>query len=81
MTAEWCSPCRSIKQWINDFCNEKDMELIILDIDKDSDHYAWTNPMVLSVPSIKIFDNDELVLIHSGGITKDKFESKYNGLS
>lgn len=77
-TADWCVPCKKLKPIIEEFiANNPDVEYTLVDVDIDfhrAEEYA-----VMSVPTLVIFKDGELVNRHTGVADYQKIEQLVNG--
>ena len=76
--AEWCGPCKMMeevfKEYEEQFPNDK-----IVSVDVDRFGSIARKERVLSVPTIKIFSNGEVVKEKSGFMRLDEFISFVQG--
>lgn len=68
--AEWCVPCATLDKVIADL----DSDILVARVDCDSLPTLATRAGVMSIPSLQLYDNGELVGRKSGGLSKADLE-------
>jgi len=77
-TADWCAPCKKLKPIIEEFiANNQDVEYVLVDVDIDFHRAEEYN--VMSVPTLIIFKDKELINRHTGIADYQKIEQLVNG--
>lgn len=67
--ATWCGPCKMLAPVVKEVVKEKNIEVTVVDIDNNielAQKYA-----VMSVPTLMIFKNGNLVNTHTGYMHKE----------
>lgn len=63
-TAKSCAPCKAMKPYL------KDLDISVVEIDVDEHPELAAKVGVRSVPTLKLFDNNELVRSAVGGMSR-----------
>ncbi|MCK0515051.1 thioredoxin [Anaerobiospirillum sp. NML120448] len=67
--APWCGPCRMVGPILDDLANEQD-DVKICKINIDDHQQAATQWQVMSIPTLLVFKNGEMVGQRVGAISK-----------
>ncbi|MFV0274843.1 MAG: thioredoxin [Bacilli bacterium] len=67
--ASWCGPCKMISPILEEMSSEVDFDIIKVDSDKHGE--IARNYGVMSIPTLIVFKNKEVVNKHIGFATKD----------
>ena len=62
--AEWCGPCRMIAPMIEELANDYDGKAVIGKLDVDNNQESSVKFGVRSIPTLLVFKDGELSLIH-----------------
>jgi thioredoxin 1 len=68
--ADWCTPCKMISQAIEELSTELEGKIKITKIDTDAHPDVAVKYGVMSLPSLLIFKDGELVNRHVGAVPK-----------
>lgn len=68
--APWCGPCRSIGPILDELADERD-DIKICKMNIDEYQVAATQWKVMSIPTLLVFKNGEMVGHHIGALEKD----------
>ena len=71
--ADWCGPCKMLEMILQDIDN---IEIIKVDIDRFRN--IAKEYKVLSIPSLKIFSNGEVIKEKVGFMTRDELQKFIN---
>lgn len=75
--AEWCQPCKALKPTLESFSKERtDVNFIFVDID-ESDKLA-SEYNIMSVPTLAVFNNGQILGRIVGNAPKAKIEELLN---
>lgn len=74
--ADWCQPCKQIKDIVHELVNEEDLELEEINIDKTDQNIA--NYGVMSIPTLLLFDGDVEKGRAVGQQSKDSYKKALN---
>ncbi|MDR2781582.1 MAG: thioredoxin [Holosporaceae bacterium] len=66
--ADWCGPCRVITPFLEEIHSEKDVEIVMVNIDESPDIASRYN--IMSIPTLAIFKNGEKVSVNVGAASK-----------
>ena len=69
--AEWCMPCKMIAPILEELSSEYDGKLTIARLDVDAHPSVASDYDVVSIPSLLLFKNGELVRRHVGAAPRD----------
>lgn len=69
--AEWCMPCKMIAPILEELSGEYDGKLTIARLDVDAHPSVASDYDVVSIPSLLLFKNGELVRRHVGAAPRD----------
>ena len=77
--ADWCMPCKMIAPVLEDIARDYDGKLKIgkLNVDNESEIAAQFN--VVSIPTLLLFKNGEVVRQHVGAAARPKLEGIFKG--
>jgi len=71
--ASWCGPCKMMHPVINDIANNySNLKIIKIDVDKHSE--IARNYSVMSIPTIMLFKDGEIIEKNIGFISKEQLE-------
>ena len=71
--ADWCGPCKMLEMILQDI---EDIEIVKVDIDRFRN--IAKEYKVLSIPSLKIFSNGEIIKEKIGFMTRDELQRFIN---
>ena len=71
--ADWCGPCKMLEMILQDI---EDIEIVKVDIDRFRN--IAKEYKVLSIPSLKIFSNGEIIKEKTGFMTRDELQKFIN---
>ena len=74
--AEWCGPCRIIAPIIEQLADDYDGQVLIGKMDIDDNPEISTKYKVMSIPTILILRNGEIVDRHVGLLSKQALQNK-----
>jgi thioredoxin 1 len=74
--AEWCGPCKMMKPIFEKVATENSSDVQMYTMNVDQNHGAAASLGIRSIPTIKIFNGQELVDTRVGVLT----EGQINGL-
>jgi thioredoxin 1 len=66
--ADWCGPCRVITPFLEEISDEKQVEIVKVNIDESPNIASGYN--VMSIPTLIIFKNGEKVSVNVGAASK-----------
>lgn len=72
--AEWCGPCKMLAPVLEDLASDRS-ELKIVKIDVDLNSNLAKNYGIMSVPTLMLFKNGELVSTKHGFMPKEQITS------
>lgn len=67
--ATWCGPCRMLNPIIEEVSNEKNLTVVTVDIDKETD--LTIKYSVMSVPTLMLFKDGKLIKKQFGFLPKE----------
>ena len=73
--AEWCGPCRSVSPVVEDLSGEYDGKVDFVKINVDENGELAQKYNVLSIPTLAIFKNGEVISQKVGASTKESFKT------
>lgn len=75
--ADWCQPCKALKPTLESFAQERtDVSFVFVDID-ESDKLA-SQYQIMSVPTLAVFNNGQMLGRIVGNAPKSKIEELLN---
>jgi len=77
--AEWCGPCRSVSPVVEDLSGEYDGKVDFVKINVDENGGLAQKYNVLSIPTLAIFKNGEIVSRKVGSSPKESFKIMIDG--
>ena len=78
--AEWCMPCKMIAPVLQELAEEYDGRLKIGKVDVDSHPEVASRYNVVSIPTLLLFRNGEMVKQHVGAAPKPTLEALFKDL-
>ena len=72
--APWCGPCRMMGPVVDEFA-EKHPEIKVCKINVDENKELARTYRVMSIPSLKVFQNGEVAASSVGAVPMEKLES------
>lgn len=72
--APWCGPCRMVGPVVSQIAEEQDGKLIVGKVNVDEQEELASRYNVMSIPTIMIFKNGELVKTSVGAKSKEGLE-------
>ena len=72
--AEWCAPCRIVSPIVEELAKEYEGKLKVGKLNVDENSHAAHSYGVMSIPSILIFKNGQVVKTMIGAQSKDNFK-------
>ena len=79
--AAWCGPCKAIAPIIEDLANEYDGQVVVGKLDVDNNRAVSSKYKVMSIPTLLIFKDGEVVDKHVGMAPKSVIEKKVTAFS
>jgi thioredoxin len=73
--AEWCGPCRSVSPVVEELSGEYDGKVDFVKVNVDENGELAQKYNVLSIPTLAIFKNGEVVSQKVGASTKESFQT------
>ena len=77
--AEWCGPCRSVSPVVEELSGEYDGKVDFVKINVDENGELAQKYNVLSIPTLTIFKNGEIISKKVGASTKESFKTMIDG--
>lgn len=74
--AEWCGPCRAIAPIIEELATEMDGKAVVGKVDVDNNQQVSSKFGVMSIPTLLVFKNGEVVDKHVGLTSKAVLSQK-----
>lgn len=74
--AEWCGPCKAIGPIVEELVEDFDGKAVIGKLDVDNNRNTAANFGVMSIPTLLIFKNGEVVDKHVGLTSKSVLAAK-----
>ncbi|OOB78357.1 MAG: thioredoxin [Epulopiscium sp. Nuni2H_MBin003] len=78
--ADWCGPCKMISPIIDELAQEYEGRVKIGKVDTDANRKLAATYKIMSIPTLLIFKNGEVVDTIMGAVPKTKLETKLNAL-
>lgn len=73
--AEWCAPCRIVSPIVEELAKEYEGKLKVGKLNVDQNHIA-SHYGIMSIPSLLIFKNGQVVKTMIGAQSKDNFKKE-----
>ena len=73
--AEWCGPCKSVSPVVEELSGEYDGKVDFVKVNVDENGELAQKYNVLSIPTLAIFKNGEVVSQKVGSSTKESFQT------
>lgn len=70
-TAPWCAPCKAMKPALEELARDG---LLVVEIDVDADFATAAMHRVRSVPTLKLYSEDQLIKSHCGAMTPQQLK-------
>lgn len=70
--ASWCGPCKMLSPIIDEIASEDHEGLKVCKVNVDENQSLAMRYQVMSIPTLLIFENGEVVKTSIGALTKDK---------
>ena len=77
--AAWCNPCRMVAPFIEQIADEYDGKLKVGKINVDEENELAAKHNVVSIPTLAVYKNGELVSIQAGAMPKSQIENFIKG--
>ena len=74
--APWCGPCRMVGPVIDDLAKEMQGKIVFGKLNVDENQITATKYSIMSIPSLLVFKNRELVDKIIGAMPKDMLKAK-----
>ncbi|HEX9804561.1 MAG TPA: thioredoxin [Candidatus Dojkabacteria bacterium] len=71
--AEWCTPCKILEPVVDEISSELGAKVSVLKMDVDENNETASKYMVMSIPTMKLFKNGEMVENWVGVQPKDVY--------
>ena len=71
--ADWCGPCKMLSNTIKDITDQKDIGVIIEEVNIEENIEVASQYSVRSIPTMVLLDNGHEIRRISGAISKEKF--------
>jgi len=78
--AEWCAPCRIVSPIVDELSSEYGEKLKVGKLDVDANGQTAQKYGVMSIPSLIIFRNGEVVKTMVGAQSKDNFKREIDSV-
>jgi len=78
--ATWCAPCRMIAPTIEELAKEYDGKVKIAKLDVDTNQQTASKFGVMSIPTLLLFNQGEVVDKVVGAVAKPQLTSKIDGV-
>ena len=76
--AEWCGPCRMVSPIVDEIAEELQGKLKVVKVNVDEAQDLAGNYQVMSIPTLLIFKDGEIVEQIVGAMSKDQLLKKIN---
>ena len=73
--AEWCGPCRAVSPIVEEISNEYDGKVDFVKVNVDENGELAQKYNVLSIPTLAIFKNGQVVSQKVGASAKESFQT------
>ena len=70
--AEWCGPCHMIAPYVKEIANEQEEVLKVAKLDIDENPVTPGRYGIMSIPTLMLFKNGEVVARITGAMPKDR---------
>lgn len=70
--ASWCGPCKMLSPIIDEIASEDHEGLKVCKVNVDENQSLAMRYQVMSIPTLLVFENGEVVKTSIGALTKDK---------
>jgi thioredoxin len=77
--AEWCHPCKIVEPIVDELATEYEGKLKVGSVDVDANQVAG-NYGIMSIPTLLIFQNGQVVKSMVGAQSKDNFKREIDGV-
>jgi len=74
--AEWCGPCKMVAPVIHDLADEMEGKLKVGKVNIDEEQNLASNFHIMSIPTLMLFKNGQVVQQVVGALSKDQLISK-----
>ncbi len=74
LSATWCGPCQALKPIVHELADELEGQVAVFNVDVDENPDVARNYKVMSVPTLLVFKNGELVDRMVGLQSKDELK-------
>ena len=78
--AQWCGPCRILAPLVDELANEFEGKVKICKLNIDDAHDIATRYGVMSIPTVMVFNNGQIVGESVGVVPKEKLVSMFSSL-
>jgi thioredoxin 1 len=76
--APWCGPCRMVSPIIDDLAQELQGKIVFGKLNVDDNQSTTTKYRIMSIPSLLVFKNGQLVDKIVGALPKNQLKEKLN---
>lgn len=77
--ANWCGPCKMLGPVLEEIANERG-SVDILKVDVDENPLLAKNYGIMSIPTMLLFKNGQLISTKNGFMSKDEIENWLNDI-
>lgn len=81
LEASWCGPCKMLKPIFEKVSNENTSEVQLYTLDVDINREIAISLGVRSVPTIKVFNNGEVIETKVGLVSENQLNEMINSLT